>query len=142
MPEIRSHHPSCCVLRADSPPLQLVGFPIRALQQCSVAQQQPSPVEAAFPSPAACITQQCADITLMALQKKVNAPRLHLSSSAVLVVNGRDVTIESLRLDGALVVDAVPGAHLTIDGLHVHNDGWRWMGLSPNKPMTEIMAIR
>ena len=68
--------------------------------------------------------------------------QLHLAGNAVMVINGADVSIKALNVEGALVVDAVPGARLTIDGLHVQNDSWRWMGLNPNKPMTEDMAIR
>lgn len=76
------------------------------------------------------------------LQEKVNAGELRLGSKAVLVINGADVHIKALSVDGALVVNAVPGAHVTLDGLEVQNQGWRWMGLHPNKPMTEEEAIR
>lgn len=79
---------------------------------------------------------------LLCMQEKINAKRLHLAHNGVLVIGGEDISIESLHVEGALVVDAVPGARLTINGLHVQNDGWRWMGLKPNKPMTEDMAIR
>lgn len=81
-------------------------------------------------------------LTIADLQEKINAKRLHLAHNGVLVIGGEDISIESLHVEGALVVDAVPGARLTINGLHVQNDGWRWMGLKPNKPMTEDMAIR
>lgn len=76
------------------------------------------------------------------LQGKVNAKALKVGSSSTMVINGADVHIDDLSLEGSLVVDTVPGASLQIKGLHEKNDGWRWMGLNPNKPMTEVQAIR
>ena len=76
------------------------------------------------------------------MQAKVKPARLRVSARSVLVINAPDVAMESLVLDGALVVDAVPGASVTIDGLSVDNSGWKWMALKPDKPMKEEWAIR
>ena len=76
------------------------------------------------------------------LQAKLDAAKVRLSKDAALVISGADVHIKSLDLDGALVVDAAPGARLVIDGLRVQNKGWKWQALNPNKPMTEEQMIR
>ena len=85
---------------------------------------------------------QDTDRIRLARQAKVKAARLRISQRSVLIVNGAHVSVDSLVLDGALVVDAVPEAHVRIDGLSVENKGWRWMALKPDKPMKEEWAIR
>jgi len=50
--------------------------------------------------------------------------RVKISSRSTLVVKGSGVVIESLDLDGALVVDAAPGETVTIRDLVVENEGW------------------
>ena len=37
------------------------------------------------------------------------------------------MTLESLVLDGALVIKACAGANVTVKGLTVKNKGWRWV---------------
>lgn len=54
---------------------------------------------------------------------------LLLAQRSVLLLDGRDITIKNLRVDGALVVRAVPGARVVIDGLTVSNAGWQWTPL-------------
>jgi len=63
------------------------------------------------------------------LQSKVCAGGVLLAPLSVLVLEGRDITIKNLRVDGALVVRAVPGARVVIDGLTVSNKGWTWTPL-------------
>ena len=75
-------------------------------------------------------------------QAKAKPACMRISQRSVLAINGPNVQVMALVLDGTLLVDAVPEAQVTIDGLSVNNEGWRWMGLKPNKPMTENMAIR
>ncbi|BDA43416.1 UDP-sugar pyrophosphorylase [Coccomyxa sp. Obi] len=81
-------------------------------------------------------------LTFADLEAKVDAGKVRLSKDAALVINGADVHIKSLDLDGALVIDTAPGASLVIDGLKVQNKGWKWQALNPNKPMTEEQMIR
>lgn len=54
---------------------------------------------------------------------------LLLSPLSVLLLDGAHITIRNLRVDGALVVRAVPGARVVIDGLSVSNKGWAWTPL-------------
>lgn len=52
-----------------------------------------------------------------------------LAPRSVLLLQGRDVIVRNLRVDGALVVRAVPGARVVLDGLSVSNAGWEWAPL-------------
>ena len=52
-----------------------------------------------------------------------------LAPHSVLVLEGPDISSKNLRVDGALVVRAVPGARVVIDGLTVSNKGWSWTPL-------------
>lgn len=63
------------------------------------------------------------------LQAKVSQGGLLLAPRSVLLLDGRDITIKNLRVDGALVVRAVPGARVVIDGLTISNAGWQWTPL-------------
>lgn len=80
--------------------------------------------------------------SVLRLQAKVDAAKVKLSKDAALVINGANVHIRSLDLDGALTIDAAPGAKLVIDGLKVQNKGWMYHALNPNKASTEEQKIR
>jgi UDP-sugar pyrophosphorylase len=54
---------------------------------------------------------------------------LLLAPKSVLLLDGPDISIKNLRVDGALVVRAVPGAKVVLDGLTVSNQGWTWTQL-------------
>jgi len=56
----------------------------------------------------------------------VAARSIALASRAVLILDGPHITIRNLRVAGALVVKAVEGARVVIDGLAVSNGGWSW----------------
>lgn len=62
--------------------------------------------------------------------------QVSVTERSSLVVAG-DVTIEHLDVDGALVVQVVPGAKLTIRSLVVRNSGWKVVRL----PTTFCMRI-
>eukprot|EP01061_Rhynchopus_euleeides_P011017 TRINITY_DN20592_c0_g1_i1.p1 TRINITY_DN20592_c0_g1~~TRINITY_DN20592_c0_g1_i1.p1 ORF type:complete len:588 (+),score=203.93 TRINITY_DN20592_c0_g1_i1:47-1810(+) len=64
--------------------------------------------------------------TLAALQGKVKptGSGVHITARSSLVVEGEDVVIHSLRLDGALHIKVAPGASLVINSLEVSNEGW------------------
>lgn len=47
----------------------------------------------------------------------------------MLVLDGPDIQVKNLKVEGALVVKAVPGAEVVIDGLAVSNAGWKWTSL-------------
>lgn len=63
--------------------------------------------------------------------------------SALVIQRGSPaVTLRAVDVDGALVVDAVPGAAVTVDGLAVRNAGWRFIELDDAKPASEELRMR
>ncbi|KAL3138028.1 hypothetical protein ABBQ38_005262 [Trebouxia sp. C0009 RCD-2024] len=82
-------------------------------------------------------------ITTDDLKAKFPSPaRIHLHRNAMLYIDHFDVQVQSLDLDGALVVEAQPGASVTIDGLQVHNRGWEWQPLKEGNSAAEHEKIR
>ncbi len=75
------------------------------------------------------------NLVLAFLQEKVSRGSLLLAPRSVLLLEGRDITIKNLRVDGALVVRAAPGAQVVIDGLTVSNAGWTWT------PLEEVSLV-
>lgn len=73
------------------------------------------------------------------LRTRVGKVRITARSS--LVIEGDDVTLEDLTLDGALTIRAVPGARVTIAGLKVHNDGWGAVATA-GRDVPEAIAMR
>jgi UDP-sugar pyrophosphorylase len=55
---------------------------------------------------------------------------IRISRCSSLVVRGAGVTIYSLDLDGALEIEAEPGASVEVSSLRVHNRGWEFQELS------------
>ena len=77
------------------------------------------------------------------LQAKFPSPdNVHLHRDAMLYINHADVHVQSLDLDGALVVEAQPGSTITIDGLYIHNQGWEWQPLKEGNGSAEHERIR
>lgn len=84
-------------------------------------------------------------LTLDDLAARLPTPSaVTLAPGAVLVVaNGSPaITLASVDIDGALVIDAVPGAIVTLDGVTVRNGGWRYIELSDDKPAAEEARMR
>ena len=53
--------------------------------------------------------------TLTSLRARLPSPHaVTISADSTLVIDGEDVTVESLQLSGALVVAAAPGAQVTV----------------------------
>lgn len=76
------------------------------------------------------------------MQSKVDGKGLVISKGAALVIEGADIHICNLRVDGALRISSHPQAHITIDGLTVSNGGWNWRALNSDKPAKEEEWIR
>jgi UDP-sugar pyrophosphorylase len=73
-------------------------------------------------------------VTRLDLEAALPRPRdVRLAPGSALVIKGAGkVVIEGLDLQGALVIDttACPGAHVTVSGLVVRNEGWEVVALS------------
>jgi hypothetical protein len=70
--------------------------------------------------------------------------QVSITPTSSLVVNGAGVTIKSLDVDGALVIDAAPGVELVIEGLTVKNKGLSFVPLSEEETATadEVLQLR
>lgn len=67
--------------------------------------------------------------------------QVKISSKSTLVVKGEGVVIESLDLDGCLVVEADPGETVTIRDFVVRNEGWVQVPIS-DESQPEIVRMR
>ena len=69
---------------------------------------------------------------------------ISISTKSTLIVSGECVTIEQLKLDGALTIDVADGGELTIESLTVVNDGWAYAELddAAQAEAEETAAIR
>lgn len=47
-----------------------------------------------------------------------------IPAPSTLLLEGEDLILETLDLDGALTIKAAPGARVSVRGLKVFNDGW------------------
>jgi UDP-sugar pyrophosphorylase len=64
-------------------------------------------------------------VTMAEIASKFPTPAdVTITSKSSLVLDGSSVTIKSLRLDGALIISAVDGAEVLVDGAVVENAGW------------------
>jgi len=68
--------------------------------------------------------------------------RVRISSRSTLVVDGADVTIDSLDVDGALVIKAAPGAKVHIKAAKAHNAGWALVPLGADEKVPDSIRIR
>ncbi|CAM9713899.1 unnamed protein product [Chrysoparadoxa australica] len=75
------------------------------------------------------------------LEKKVSAG-LKVSSRSTLVIDGADIYLEDLELDGALIIKAVPGAMVAVSGLKVTNEGWSMEAIPEGADVSEEDRIR
>lgn len=75
------------------------------------------------------------------LRVKIPCPeKVSITSRSTLVVKGSGVVIESLELDGCLVVEVDPGETVTIKDLVVKNEGWVQVPVSQSE--NEIVSMR
>jgi UDP-sugar pyrophosphorylase len=66
------------------------------------------------------------------LIKKFSSPKeVHISSASSLVVEGKDVEIQSMQLDGALIIKVCEGASLVVRDVVVNNAGWKFEPYTP-----------
>ena len=65
-----------------------------------------------------------------------------ISARSTLVLDGEDIILDGLVLDGALIVKAVAGASVQIRGLAVTNAGWEYVPLAEGEEVPEHLTIR
>jgi UDP-sugar pyrophosphorylase len=75
-------------------------------------------------------------------QKITDPTAVKISGTSSLVVKGEGLTIESLDLDGALVIECEPGATGIIRNLVVRNEGWVKVPVSEDAEVDEVIRMR
>lgn len=80
--------------------------------------------------------------TLADAQQKVRPGSIRVDPSSTVIIDGEDVTVESMEVKGTLVVRAVPGAKVTIRECKVDNKGWEWTPLEQAPSQKEEELIR
>lgn len=77
------------------------------------------------------------------LKKKFTNPSaVKITGRSSLVLKGEGLTIESLDLDGALVIECEPGTTGVIRNLTVRNDGWVKVHLGDDESCSEVIKMR
>lgn len=65
-----------------------------------------------------------------------------ITERSSLVLEGHNLVVKNLDLDGALVIRAGPDSHVTVDGLKVRNDGWELEEIPEDADVPESVRIR
>jgi UDP-sugar pyrophosphorylase len=65
-----------------------------------------------------------------------------ITQRSSLVLEGHNLVVKNLDLDGALVIRAGPNSHVTVDGLRVRNDGWELKEIPEDADVPESVRIR
>lgn len=68
--------------------------------------------------------------------------KLELTNNSALVIQGEDITIKSLFLDGALVIRACSGATVVVENCKIKNDGWVFVALDSATNYPEDILLR
>ncbi len=70
-------------------------------------------------------------IQMNQVSKKVHGGSI--SDRSVLVIDGRDVMLQDVRIDGALIIKVPEGVKLTLAGLVIENTSWEYRDLTPEE---------
>ena len=87
-------------------------------------------------SPAFGITQE------ELLEKVGGAEKCTISERSSIVLEGHNLKIKNMEVDGALVIRCGDDTHVTVDGLKVENKGWVFEELDASKDYDETVSIR
>ena len=68
--------------------------------------------------------------------------RIHISSRSTVVLDGADITIHSLDVDGTLVIKAAKGAKVHVKAAKAHNAGWPLVALKDGDAVPDSIRIR
>jgi UDP-sugar pyrophosphorylase len=75
-------------------------------------------------------------ITQQEIAQKIEGGNITEKSS--LVLEGEELFVKNLELDGALVIRAEQGCHVTVDGLKVQNAGWEFVKIPDGANLDDI----
>lgn len=65
-----------------------------------------------------------------------------ITQRSSLILEGHNLFVKNLDLDGALVIRAGPDSHVIVDGLKIRNDGWKLEEIPNGANVTETFSIR
>lgn len=70
--------------------------------------------------------------------------KVTITPTSTLLIDGEQIQLRSLSLDGTLIIHAHPLAKVTVDGLTIHNGGWAFSELNDDteKSVEQKYAIR
>jgi len=74
--------------------------------------------------------------------EKIKGNRNKISKRSSLILEGQNLSIENLNLDGALVIKAGDNTHVSVDGLKVQNKGWELVENEAGTKYPENVSIR
>jgi len=80
--------------------------------------------------------------TQLEILSKFPGGKVRISKQSTLILNGSDIVVKNLDLDGTLVVNATNGAKVVIDGLVLKNKGWEFAPVSETDQVLPMYAIR
>ena len=75
-------------------------------------------------------------ITKSEIMSKISGGTITQRSS--LVLEGEELYVRNIDLDGALVIRAAHGCHVTVDGLKVENEGWEFVKIPHDADLDKI----
>lgn len=67
---------------------------------------------------------------------------IHIKPHSTLWIEGEDIHIDGLELDGTLTIHVEKGGKLTLKNCSVNNDGWPLVLLKPDEKAPEFLKIR
>ncbi len=76
---------------------------------------------------------------------KAKLGRVKVCKGSTLILEGEDIEIKNLWLNGSLKIKAAPGCKVVVDGLRVKNSTYKWSGVESVKEgeeCEEVTAIR
>ncbi|GAQ87502.1 UTP--glucose-1-phosphate uridylyltransferase [Klebsormidium nitens] len=68
-------------------------------------------------------------LTLADVKAKVRGASVEIAQDAVLILDGPEIYLEAMKLDGALVIRSKEGAKVRVAGLDVRNKGWTFQSI-------------
>lgn len=74
--------------------------------------------------------------------EKIKGNRNKISKRSSLILEGQNLSIENLNLDGALVIKVGDNTHVSVDGLKVQNKGWELVENEAGTKYPENVSIR
>jgi len=65
-----------------------------------------------------------------------------LSARSTLILEGRDITLKNVHVDGCLIVRAAKGAKVKLENISIKNSGWEFVALSEEEELTVPEEIK